>query len=98
MQLHVGHVPLNFYLHRITKIDSSQCMHCNTNGETTHYYLFNCQMWWHKFWMMVQALGHNTKSLWHILNSKLGVGELMKFVGRTGWLKASHGDIPFSDS
>ena len=32
---------------------------------------------------MGQALGHDAKLLWHILNSKHRVGELMKFVGRT---------------
>ena len=39
----------------------------------------------------------DAKLLRHILNSELGAGELMKFIGRMGRLKASHGDIPFSD-
>ena len=97
MQFHVRHIPLNFYLHWITKIVSPLCTYCNTGRESIHHFLFNCQMWRHECWMMGQALGHNAKSLQHILNSKLGAGELMKFVGRTGRLKASYGDIPFSD-
>ena len=96
-QFRVGHIPLNAYLHRITKIDSPQCTHCDSAGETTHHFLFDCPAWRHERWLMGQALGRDAKSLRHILNSKHGAGELMKFVGRTGRLKASHGDVPFSD-
>ena len=96
-QFCIRHIPLNTYLHLITKIDSPQCTHFNSAGETTHHFLFNCPAWLHECWLMGQALGRDTKSLRHILNSKHGAGELMKFVGRTGWLKASHSDVPFSD-
>ena len=42
MQLRTGHVPLNYFLHRISKVESLVCPACQLNNETVHHYLFKC--------------------------------------------------------
>jgi hypothetical protein len=38
MSLRTGHAPLNKYLHRIGKAESSQCPHCRQVDETVHHH------------------------------------------------------------
>ena len=48
IQLRTGHVPLNAYLHRISKMDQPLCSFCERGDETVHHYLFDCTTWAHK--------------------------------------------------
>ena len=48
IQLRTGHVPLNAYLHRISKSDQPLCQHCGRGDETVHHYLFDCTAWTHE--------------------------------------------------
>ncbi|KLO03722.1 hypothetical protein SCHPADRAFT_805241, partial [Schizopora paradoxa] len=41
-QLRSDHVPLNGYLHRITRVDSPLCSHCNV-PETVEHLLLQCR-------------------------------------------------------
>ena len=70
IQLRSGHMPLNTYLHRISKLDQPTCTHCRTGEETMHHYLFNCGVWKHEHWLMGHSLGRASKSLWSLLNTK----------------------------
>ena len=83
IQLRSGHVPLNAYLHRISKLDQPTCAHCRTSEETMHHYLFDCRAWKHERWLLGRSLGRASKSLQSLLNTKRGIKELLKFVGRT---------------
>ena len=42
MQLRMGHVPLNYFLHKINKAESPVCPTCQLADETVHHYLFDC--------------------------------------------------------
>ena len=42
MQLHTGHIPLNYFLHKINKVESPVCPICWLADKTIHHYLFNC--------------------------------------------------------
>jgi hypothetical protein len=42
-QLCLGHIPLNTYLHRIKKVDSSICPSCHWYRETVMHYIMSCQ-------------------------------------------------------
>ena len=42
MQLHTGHIPLNYFLHKINKVESPICPLCRTADETIHHYLLDC--------------------------------------------------------
>jgi len=91
MQFHVGHVALNFYLHRIKKAKSPRCQQCGASCETVHHYLFECQAWKQERWMLGKALRRKATSLQHILSSPEGVEELLRYVGWTECLKAMLG-------
>ena len=88
MQLRSGHVPLNSYLHRISKLDFPTCAHCRVSDETIHHYLFDCETWKHEHWLMGCSLGRASKSLWSLLNTKRGVKEVLKYIGRTKRFKS----------
>ena len=42
MQLHTGHISLNYFLHKISKVESPVCPACQLNDKTVHHYLFEC--------------------------------------------------------
>ena len=42
MQLCMGHVPLNYFLHKTNKAESPVCPTCQLADETVHHYLFDC--------------------------------------------------------
>jgi ribonuclease HI len=92
-QLHTGHIPLNHYLHRITKSNTPRCSSCNYKEETTHHYLFDCPTWRHKRWSMGKKLGKNAKSMEHILSKEKGIKEVLKYVGRTERFKYSNSEV-----
>ncbi|KAG2055599.1 hypothetical protein BDR06DRAFT_841946, partial [Suillus hirtellus] len=41
-QLHMGHVPLNKHIHRISKSLSVRCLQCNAHEETIKHFLLDC--------------------------------------------------------
>ena len=84
VQLRAGHVPLNMYLHRMSKTDQSVFLHCKTGDEIIHHYLFKCSKLRHKWWLLGQSIGRASRSLASLLGSKWGVKEVLKIVGRTG--------------
>ena len=42
MQLRTGHIPLNCFLHKISKANSPVCPSCQLANETFHHYLLDC--------------------------------------------------------
>ena len=85
-------MPLNVYLHRISKATSALCPSCQQAPETVHHYLVDCVMWRHERWHIVKKLGRDSKLMPHLLNMRKGTVEVFKFVGRTGRFKACYGD------
>ena len=49
MQIRTGHIPLNFYLKRIGKVDSDKCLKCDEHPnnvqtkESINHFIFECQ-------------------------------------------------------
>ena len=68
-------------------MDLPTCVHYWASDETIHHYLFDCKTWKHECWLMGCSLGRASKSLWSLLNTKRGVKEVLKFIGRTKRLK-----------
>ena len=62
-------------------------MHCRDSDETIHHYLFDCKTWKHEHWLMGHGLGRASKSLRSLLNTKQGVKEVLKYIGRPKRLK-----------
>ncbi|KAG2062751.1 hypothetical protein BDR04DRAFT_986504, partial [Suillus decipiens] len=48
IQLRTGYTPLNRYLHRLGKTDSTRCPFCPEKNETTHHYLLDCPQYVHE--------------------------------------------------
>jgi hypothetical protein len=42
---------------------------------------------------MTLKLGHNVKSIKYIMGDKDALQELLKYIGKTKWLKESFGDV-----
>src|SRR5882672_9288037 len=81
VQLHMGNVALNKYLHQIGKAESPGCLACDQREETVHHYLFKCPAWWHKRWHLSKIMGREAKSLSCLLGSHKGIKHLIKFTG-----------------
>ena len=93
VQLRTGRLPLNGYLHRISKAPSPLCSTCRQALETVHHFLIDCPTWRHERWHVAKKLGRDAKSLSRLLNTRKGIGEVFKFVGQTGRFKANYGDF-----
>jgi ribonuclease HI len=94
IQLRTGHIPLNHYLHRISKTASSTCPSCQQDEETVQHYLFECTTWKHERWHMSRNMGRAAKSISNVLNTQKGVKEVMQYIGRTGRLRSIYGEVP----
>jgi len=94
MQLRTGHIPLNTFLHCISKIKSLDCPTCRNAIETIHHFLFNCPSHVHVWHGLARALGCKLKSLWHLLGNQQAFGSVLKYVQATGQFKSVYGDLP----
>ena len=97
MQLRTGHIPLNFYLHRIKKSATRRCESCWGIArleitETVIHFLFECQAYAAERYDMDRALGRQSRDFQGIMSSLEGVKELLKYVGRTARFKKTLGD------
>ena len=84
MQLRTGHIPLNYFLHKIGKVDSPTCPMCWTTDETVHHYLLDCPGMAHERHSLAQAMGRNSKSMRHLLGNWHAYKPLLKYVRTTG--------------
>src|SRR6266481_3481814 len=69
MQLHMGHIPLASYLHRIGKAEQPDCHLCSCGAETVHHYLFECRANDHAWNKLARKLGSKAKLLKHLLGN-----------------------------
>ena len=83
IQLRTRHVPLNAYLHRISKLDQPLCRHCRSGNETVHHYLFECTAWAYERWSLCHRMGRAAKSLCGLLSIERGVDEVLEYIGWT---------------
>ncbi|EDR00810.1 uncharacterized protein LACBIDRAFT_313005 [Laccaria bicolor S238N-H82] len=106
-QLRAGHIPLNFYLHRIKKSPTRCCESCwgiarSEVTETVVHFLFECQVYTAERYDMDRALGRWSRDLQGIMESLERVKELLKYVGRTERFKktlgGTLGDVSHLDS
>ena len=92
-QLRTGHIGLNKHLARINRADSPLCPSCQVAEESVHHFLFECPAYRNERHILAQALGRKATSLKFLLNHKKGTKELLKYIGRTGRLRRSFGDV-----
>jgi ribonuclease HI len=51
-QMRTGHIPLNTFLEKIGKVDSTRCPACRYPKEDTRHYLMDCPSYVHKRWAL----------------------------------------------
>ena len=67
-QLRVGHAPLNDYLHRFKKVESSQCPACGHPKETPEHYLLHCPSYDHEHWPILNQSGGRIPTITKLLS------------------------------
>jgi hypothetical protein len=93
MQLRTGHIPLNFYLRRIGKIDSDKCIKCgNTPGavqvpETINHFLFDCQSYDEARLDLIAKIGRNHFTLLKFMKNTDSMKALATYINRRGLFK-----------
>jgi ribonuclease HI len=93
MQLRTGHIPLNFYLRRIGKVDSDKCSKCEENPanvqvtETINHFLFECQAYDEARHALIDKIGRSQLSLTKIMKNANHMKALVTYINRTGRFK-----------
>ena len=84
-QLRLAHVPLNQYLNRIGRVDSTRCLACGNEPESVEHFLLCCPSYAHERWDLERQAKKLRKPL--TLGSLLGHPEmaipLAKYLGAT---------------
>ena len=94
MQLHTGHVPLNYFLHKINKVESPVCPICWLADKTIHHYLLDCLRHAYEHHGLGWAMGQNSRSIWHLLGTWHAYKLVLTYVCATGRFKSIYGDLP----
>lgn len=83
IQLRSNHIPLNFYLHRIKRVDDADCPHCPGQIEDIRHYLFNCRYYARPRQNLREKLGRKAASMPYLFSKSDGVKGLLKYVHET---------------
>lgn len=93
MQLRTGHIPLNYFLHKINKAESPVCPACQLADETVHHYLFDCPGFTYERHTLARAMGRNSKSIRHLLGNWRAFKAVLAYVHATGRFRGIYGDL-----
>ena len=97
LQLRCGHIPLNVYLHRISKSDTDKCQKCdpdelgNTPPETVNHFLFDCPAHAIARDIFATQIGIIHFSLADIMTTTDRIKHLVTFINRTRRFKEQVG-------
>lgn len=89
MQIRTGHIPLNFYLRRIGKVDSDKCPKCDANPnnvqvkESINHFIFECQEYQQARQSLVAKVGRGNFTLHKIMKNADSMKALVTFINRT---------------
>jgi len=94
VQLRTGHVPLNTFLHRIKRSDTSECPHCK-NGirETIPHYILSCPHYVRARRLLQAKLRRDASSIPFLLGTRTGIPHLLRYISGTNRLKATFGEV-----
>ena len=76
MQIRTGHIPLNFYLRRIGKIDSDKCLKCDGHPdnaqpkESINHFIFECQEYHEARQSLVAKVGRSRFTMPKIMKTR----------------------------
>ena len=92
-QLHTGHVPLNKHLHRIQKLETPKCAHCQGRDETVLHYLLECPEYSEPRKQLKRALHRKVQNIAALLADTKCTKETLIFVHATRHFKLTHGNL-----
>ena len=90
MQIRTGHIPLNFYLRRIGKVDSDNCTNCDAGPgqiqarESINHFLFDCQAHDEARHDLINKIGRRQFSIKKMMKNTDYLKALVTFINRTG--------------
>jgi hypothetical protein len=93
-QLRVGHTPLNQYLFRFKKVDSSHCPACGHLEEMAEHFLLQCPKYDHERWPIINRSGGKPPRFTKILSSSKLLGPLVNYIEATGQFNLNPEPIP----
>jgi len=94
MQLCTRHILLNYFLHKISKVNSPVCPTCWHTDKTVHHYLLDCPGYMHEQHSLAWAMGRNSKSMRYLLGNWHAYKALLIYVCATGRFTDTYGDLP----
>ena len=88
MQVRMGHLPLNSYLHRISKSDTDECMACiemesQPRRETVEQFLFECKAYDRQRADLSQLVGSRNMYIGALMGSTSKMWALTNFIRKT---------------
>ena len=93
-QLRTGHIPLNSVLHRIKRLDTLDCPHCQQGiRETLLHYLLECPHYAGARRQLHARTGRRSSLIPFLLGNRNGIPHLLRYVGNTNCLKATFGEV-----
>jgi ribonuclease HI len=92
-QLRSGHVPLNKYLHRISKSPSPRCQQCNEREETVHHFLVSCPKYARQRATLRNEIGPRASQLQHLLSNCNSTKALFTYIASTKRFVQTFGDV-----
>jgi hypothetical protein len=72
VQLWMGHIPLNSYLHRFKRADKANCPACDEDFETSSHFLLDCPSYAFECWVLERQVKRKKK----IITLKMLLGDL----------------------
>jgi len=94
VQARTGHIPLWAFLKRIKKEAGSTCLNCGQGSEeTVEHFILECPAYKRER-QKLRAKGRGKHRDWKwLLGTKIGMREVVKFIGRTERLKGVYGSV-----
>ena len=89
MQVRSGHLPLNFYLHRIGKAETKNCQACQlepgdeTPAETIHHFLYDCAAYTDQRNSFIRSIGAPNIALKDVMLQTKRMKALAQYITRT---------------
>jgi hypothetical protein len=85
-QICSGHIPLNTYLHRFKRVESTGCPACGHHNKTTQHFLLDCPAYTHKRWPLITGKSLKNKEYGNLVGRIQNAKLIIKFITDTGRL------------
>ncbi|KAF8259347.1 hypothetical protein EI94DRAFT_1616291, partial [Lactarius quietus] len=83
-QMCMGHIPLNMYLFRVKRAESTSCPACGHSKETTQHFLLDCLAYAHERWPLIAGKSQMNKEYAKLLGDSKNAIPLITFIQATG--------------